>query len=61
MNHRVYTTTGGITQRFHAGNVTPVSYTHLEFDQIITDDGLPESASRALAKLDLSWLVAKNE
>lgn len=24
-----------------------------EFDQIITDDGLPESASRALAKLDL--------
>ena len=32
-----------------------------EFDQIITDDGLPESASRALAKLDLSLLVAKNE
>ncbi len=32
-----------------------------EFDQIITDDGLPESASRALAKQDLSLLVAKNE
>ena len=32
-----------------------------EFDQIITDDGLPGSASRALAKLDLSLLVAKNE
>ncbi len=32
-----------------------------EFDQIITDDGLPESASRALAKLDLSLLIAKNE
>ncbi|HAH2660357.1 TPA: DeoR family transcriptional regulator, partial [Escherichia coli] len=25
------------------------------------DDGLPESASRALAKQDLSLLVAKNE
>ncbi|HDP6725915.1 DNA-binding transcriptional repressor YgbI [Escherichia coli] len=32
-----------------------------EFDQIITDDGLPESASRALAKQDLFLLVAKNE
>ena len=32
-----------------------------EFDQIITDDGLPESASRALVKQDLSLLVAKNE
>ncbi|MCJ8642496.1 DeoR family transcriptional regulator, partial [Escherichia coli] len=26
-----------------------------------TDDGLPESASRALVKQDLSLLVAKNE
>ncbi|EOC5621445.1 DNA-binding transcriptional repressor YgbI [Salmonella enterica] len=30
-----------------------------EFNQIITDDGLPESAIRALAKVDISLLMAK--
>ncbi|MFQ5728350.1 MAG: DeoR family transcriptional regulator, partial [Salmonella enterica] len=27
--------------------------------QIVTDDGLPESAIRALAKVDISLLMAK--
>lgn len=31
-----------------------------EFNQIVTDDGLPESAIRALAKVDISLLMAKN-
>ncbi|EBQ2509322.1 DeoR/GlpR transcriptional regulator, partial [Salmonella enterica] len=30
-----------------------------EFNQIVTDDGLPESAIRALAKVDISLLMAK--
>lgn len=30
-----------------------------EFNQIVIDDGLPESAIRALAKVDISLLMAK--
>lgn len=31
-----------------------------EFEQVITDDRLPESAARALAKMDISLLIARS-
>ncbi len=49
------TKNSGVRRRLKYGEVaTWLAITLAEFNQIVTDDGLPESAIRALAKVDIT-------